>query len=83
MKGLINCIQTKIQIWFNRSFVNVGIATGIYFAIGTSSGAFILLQDFKIIWNNSVTPFLFEEIDLGLLIVSWWRLPILVQYLKT
>ena len=69
--------------WFNWSFLNVGVTTGIYFAIGTSSGAFILLQDFKIIWNNSVTPFLFEEIDLGLLIVSWWRLPILVQYLKT
>ena len=28
--------------WFNWSFLNVGVVTGIYFAIGTSSGTFIL-----------------------------------------
>ena len=59
--------------WFNRLFVNVAIVTGICFAIGTSSGAFILLSDLQIIWSNSVTIFLFELIDLGLLITTWWR----------
>ena len=59
----MKCIQTKMEIWFNWSFINVGIVTGIYFPIGTSSGAFILLPDFQIIWNNSVTPFSFEPID--------------------
>ena len=37
------------------------------------TGAFILLPDFQIIWNNSVTLFLFEPNDLRLLIVTWWR----------
>ena len=43
----MQCIKTKISIWFK--FVNVRIATGTYFAIGTSSGAFILLPDVQII----------------------------------
>ena len=54
-------------------FVNFGIVTGIHFAIGANGGAFILLPDFQIIQSNSVAFFLFEPIDLGLLIVTLWR----------
>ena len=52
---------------------------------------FILLPDFQIIWNNSVTFCLFEPIDLSLLIITWWGhlvrekpvvSEIMVQYLK-